>query len=278
MISVEFNNVAIQINDFKIKNLNVKLPTGTTLGIVGRNGSGKTTIIKAIAGVYELLSGDIIINGQNRYIDEVGYLKQIGIVNDIGLFNYMIKPKLINKLLKKTYIHFDEDYFKKYLLEFDIDFDKRLHKMSQGERKKVNIISVLSLNPKVLILDEPMANIDPISKVEITELLENYLKLGNTIIYSTNQTEELDRIADYLLFLEKGEVILKGLKENIFNSHYIIDIKEEELNQVKKSLIGFKKSDYGYEGLTNIKNLVNDNKYTYRIPKIEDLMFYYIKG
>jgi len=278
MISVEFNDVTIQINDFKIKNLNVKLPKGKTLGIVGRNGSGKTTIIKAIAGVYEILSGDIIINGQNRYIDEVDYLKEIGIVNDIGLFNYMIKPKLINKMLKKSYSHFDEDFFKKYLEDFDIDFDKRLHKMSQGERKKVNIISVLSLNPNVLILDEPMANIDPISKVEITELLENYLKQGNTIIYSTNQTDELDRIADYLLFLEKGKVILDGSKMSIFNSHFIIDIKEEELDDVRKNIIGLRKNDYGYEALTNIESFVKDNKYTYRVPKIEDIMFYYIKG
>ncbi len=197
---VIFNNLSIQINDFKVHHLDINLPRGSVLGIVGRNGSGKTTIIKTIAGIYETLEGDIIINGFDRYIDEVNYLKQIGIVNDIGLFNYMAKPKLINKLLKKTYDHFDEHYFQSHLEMFDIDFDKRLNKMSQGERKKVNIIAVLSLQPEVLILDEPMANIDPISKLEITELLENYLKLNKTIIYSTNQTEELDNLADFFFF------------------------------------------------------------------------------
>lgn len=276
--SVELKDVTIQINDFKVSNLNIKQPEGTVLGIVGRNGAGKSTIVKALAGIYDVLSGDIIINGYNRYIDEEGYLKQIGIVNDAGLFNFTHKPTTICKLLKKTFENFDEDYFIKHLTIFNIDLDKRLHKMSMGERKKVNIVAVLSLNPNVLILDEPMANIDPISKIEITDLLKDYLKEDKTIIYSTNQTDELDLLADYILFLEKGETLLTGLKEEVINNHYLITVSNEKFSLLKDFIVGYKKDEMGYICLINDFSLIQKYNLKYSLPKIEELMFYYIRG
>ena len=137
------------------------------------------------------------------------------VMEDDGILNVFLKPKKINKFLKKSFPEFDEQFFLENLNNFGINLKRRLHKMSKGEQKKINILTVMSLNPDVLILDEPTANIDPISKREVISLLQDYLTENKTIIYSSNQTEELDKIADYVLFLENGNMLLYDTKDNL---------------------------------------------------------------
>lgn len=275
---IVFDNLIVKINNFTLNNVNLKQEKGTILGIVGRNGAGKTTLIKTLVGLNEVYDGDILIDGISRYNDEEAYLKQLGVVSDRGMFNIFLKPKKIKKLMGKTYSNFDEEFFINHLENQNIDLNKRLSKMSLGEIRKVNIIAVMSLDPNILILDEPLANVDPISKAEITQLLQKYLTEEKLIIYSTNQTDELDKIADYLLLLEKGNVLLSGEKDNIISTNYIVTLNQKEFDLIKDSLISFKDNGMNYTGLTLNKELIDKYNLSYKMPNIEELMYYYIVG
>lgn len=275
---VVFKDLNVKVDDFSLNNLNIEVESGTILGIVGRNGAGKTTLINAIAGLYNVYSGDILLNGFNRYEEESDYLRQLGIVSDEGILNIMTKPKLVNKVLKKVYDNFDEEYFLSNLEKQEIDLNKRLNKMSTGEVKKVNIITAISLNPNILVLDEPLANIDPVSKIEITELLQDYLKEDKIIIYSTNQTDELDKIADSLMFLEKGNVLVSGDKEHVLSENFLVTVNEDEFDNLKQHFIGFRRIELGYVGIINDRDLIDKFNLEYKRPNIEELMYYYIKG
>lgn len=273
-----FKDVIVNVGDFKLKDVNFNLPKGTILGVVGRNGAGKTTMINSISGLYNIKEGEILVNNQSILDDEFLYLKQFSVVNDKGLFNEVLKPKKINRILNKSYDNFNEITFSNLINKFEINMNKRLTKMSMGEQKKVNIAAIISLSPKVLILDEPLSNIDPISKLEIINLLQEYLNEDKTIIYSTNQTEELDKIADYILFLEKGEVIFFDLKENILDNNFYVLVDNEQFDLIKDKFVGYLKTSLGYEGIVNNKEILIENNINYKIPSIDQIMFYYLEG
>ncbi len=272
-------DLTVSLDNFTLDDISFSVPRGTILGIVGRNGAGKTTLIRTIAGIYDKKAGDIFINGYT-VSEEKEYLKQLGIMTETGIFNMFHKVKRIKKMLKKTYDHFDETFFDTYANTLEIDQEKRMLKLSTGDQKKVNLISVMSLNPQVLILDEPTANIDPISKRNIIEMLQTYLENEQkTIVFATHQTELLDKIADYLLIIEKGKVLLSGIKDDILASHFLINVTQDIFKMhFENHCICYKKTITGYDILTQDKPLLDMLKLTYQMPSIEELLFYYVEG
>lgn len=274
---IDIKDLTIKFENFTLDNINIKLPKGTILGLVGKNGSGKTTLIKALAGLVKKDNGVVLINGITKYDDEVAYLKELGIMPEDHFLNEFQKPLKVKKFLKLAYKEFDEEFFINNLEMFEIPLNERIRKLSKGMKKKLELITIMSLKPNLLILDEPTANIDPVSKKEILRLLQDYIiDETKTIIYSTHQTDELDKVADYILLLDKGNNVLFDQKETILDNHYIIKVTNEELKDLnKEDIIGI------YQTGNNVDVLMKGNNKKIEssiIPTTEDLIYYYSRS
>lgn len=277
--AIKVSDVSLSYKNFSLDNISFEIPKGVILGVIGLNGAGKTTLLNCIANHEKDYTGIIALNNNTVFEDEIEFIQTLTYVPDYSLFNNMLKGKKVYEIIKKTFKEFDDEYFNKYLNLFKIDLNKRLDKLSKGMAIKLKLILLMSLKRDVLILDEPTAGIDPVSKSDIINLFQEYIETGErTIVLSTHQTEYLDKIADYILFIDNGVIKMFDYKDDIINKHFLISLKKDLLtDDLKKRLIYYDNKSLSVEALTNDESLVKELKLDYINPNIEDIMIGYLK-
>ncbi|MDY0277256.1 MAG: ABC transporter ATP-binding protein [Acholeplasma sp.] len=275
--AIRIEDLVVKFDNFTLDISGLKVPKGIVLGIVGRNGAGKTTLLDAISNTNKDYYGKIYIDNNAIWEDEKKYLKSFGYVPDTLIFNPALNVRKLLEIMKKSFLDFDEQFFLKMVETLELDAKIKIGNLSHGNQKKLNIITIMALKPQVLVLDEPTEGLDPVSKNEILDLIQSYIDDEKTIIFSTHQTNELDRISDYLLFLEQGKVLMFDEKEQIVNDHYKVVMKKEQLTEeVKKSLINYQVNSFDVTGLTIDSDLVKEMHLDYVKPTIEDIMMNYL--
>lgn len=197
-------------------------------------------------------------------------------------FPELLAVKDINNIMKSIYKKWDEKVFAKYLADFKINPKQTIKNLSKGMRKKVEIATSLAHHPKLLILDEPTSGLDPVVRSEILDIFLNFIQdEEHTILLSTHITSDLEHIADYIVFLDNGQIILNETKDEILNNFGILKCGIDDFLEIEaKDIIAFKKYKYNYDIL--IKNLEKMTKkyQNFIIDKItlEELMVLMIKG
>ena len=194
-----------------------------------------------------------------------------------------LTAKQINSIMKDIYKEWNESKYINYLKQFNLPTNKLLKDYSSGMKMKLKIATAISHNPKLLILDEPTSGLDPVVRNEILDIFRNYIEEDETrsIFISTHITTDLEHISDYIVFIEKGEIIFNIPTAELLENYGIIKCsKEEFLNIDKQDYIRFKKEKYQYEVLTdNKENIIRKyNITTIDKPSIEDIMLLYVKG
>jgi ABC-2 type transport system ATP-binding protein len=275
MVRVENLNKARGI--FKLENISFELKEGFIMGLVGPNGSGKTTLIKMLLGLIKADSGEIKIFDKDIFEDEVYVKDNIGFVYDNLNFYGHLKVRDFKNIVSKMYSKFNLELFDFYIEKFDINEKSYIGNLSKGEAIKVMIASALSHDAKLLILDEPTAGLDPIIRKDILKLLQEVIEDGNrSVIISTHITSDLDGIADYITFINKGKLVLSEDMEYIKDRYRLFRGSKEELENSNLNFISRKESKYYHEGLfINRKGLDNEN---ISIPSLEDIICHYVKG
>lgn len=280
--AIEIKNVVKKYDDkFTLGPIDLEIPSGEIIGLIGENGAGKTTLIKSILGITSV-TGDIKIFEKSYDKEEETIRKDIGVVLDNAFFPEVMNSEDIAEVLKSVYDNFDDKLYHDYLKKFDIPPKKSLKKMSKGMRKKVEIASALAHNPKLLILDEPTAGLDPVVRNEILDIFMKFIEDdAHTILFSTHITSELEHIADQIVFIDNGEVILQDSRDAIMDEYGILKCKLESFDSIdKKDIVSFKKNRYGYDILIKNKKELSKKYKDFIVDKItlEDLMILMIKG
>ncbi|OPJ55863.1 ABC transporter ATP-binding protein [Alkalithermobacter paradoxus] len=281
MYALEIENLCKDFGNFGIKNISLKLPVGFILGYVGQNGAGKTTTIKLIMEQIKKDSGEIRVFGKKYTDDEVAFKDMIGFISDENYFPGTFTTKDIVKTMKSFYTSFDEKKFKAYIEKWKLPEGKMVKNFSKGMKMKLMFASVLSRETKLLILDEPTGGLDPVIRIEILEELQNYISDGNrSVIFSTHIMSDLEKVADYLFFINEGKMIFNDTKDNILEGFLLIKGGSSELTpQIEKRLIGFKKSTIGFTGLINVNEKENIGKcFLTEKPSLEDIVVFHING
>ena len=279
---LEVKNLNKKYNDFELKNINFNLPKGMIMGFIGENGAGKTTTINAILNIITNYDGEIKIFGLDNRKDEEKIKEDIGVVLDDMFFPEILTPNDINTSMMSIYKNWDGKMFYKYLKDFDVPCNKQIKTLSKGMRKKLEIVTALSHKPKLLILDEPTGNLDPIARSEILDIFRNFIQNEEcSILLSSHITEDLEHIADYITFINDGEIVLSKTSNELIEDYGIVKCSEDEFSKIdKKDYIKYRKNKYSYEIL--IENRRNfKKKYDIKvIDKItlENLMVLMIKG
>lgn len=281
MDALEIKNLNKTFDGFNIKNINLSLSKGYILGYIGQNGAGKTTTIKLIMNQIKKDSGEIRIFGKEYNDDEAGYKNMIGFIGDECYFPTCFTLNDVIATMKDFYISFNEDKFREYVERWQLPYKKKIKEFSKGMKVKLSFASVLSRDTKLLLLDEPTSGLDPVIRSEILEILQEYIADGErSVLFSTHITSDLEKITDYLFFINKGEKVFYDTTENILESHLLVKGGIEDLTEeLREKLIGHKSSSYGFEGLISSKDkkYINENLLLEK-PSMDEIIVFYISG
>lgn len=281
MEAIKIKNLKKQYKNFILNIDEMKVPKGYITGFIGPNGSGKTTTIKSIMNMISPDDGEILVFGKN--IDEDLSIKErVGFIGDISGFLEESKLKNIKKNISRFYSNWDDNLYNKLINSFSLNETSIYGKLSKGQKKQFDLAIALSIRPKLLIMDEPTANLDPVVRNEFLEILQEQMEKNDlTIFYSTHVTSDLDKCADYIIFIYKGKIILHGEKDNILENHSIIKGKKELLDEeTSKYVLSSKVNSFGFTALTSNKSEVYEvfgEEVIYEKPTLEDIMLYYTR-
>lgn len=279
---VEINGLKKKFEDFKLDIPALKIHKGFITGFIGENGAGKTTTIKLIMNMLFPDEGNINIfdkelKTNNKYIKE-----NIGYVGEACGFIKELKLKNIKKSICPFYKNWDDNLYNKYIKDFSLNENKKYSELSHGKKKQFDLTMALSHHPKFIILDEPTANLDPIVRNKFLDiLLEQMQDEEISVFYSSHITTDLEKAADYIIFIHNGKIILNKEKDKLLESHCIIKGKIEFLtNETKTCFINVNEKNSTFEGLCNNKSIAYDffgNEVIYDKVSLEDIMTFYIK-
>lgn len=259
MISIK--NVKKKYDDFEL-NISLEIPEGTVTGIIGQNGAGKSTMIKAVLGLIKVDEGNIEIFGKNRKTITDKDKECIGVaLADSGFCGEFVLTDVI-RILKKCYSEFDEDFFRRTCKEQKLPFDKKLKEFSTGMKAKVKVLCAMSHNAKLLILDEPTSGLDVLARNEVIDLIRNYLETDATrsVLISSHISSDLESICDDVYFINEGRVILHEDTDTILGQYGILKVSENEYATLDKQyLVCSKREQFGYTCLTKEKMFYMEN-------------------
>ncbi len=271
MNGLEIKNLAVDFGNFKL-DATLNVPRGCVTGLVGRNGAGKSTLIKAIMRQQEA-SGSILYNGIPFFGNETEVLRRIACVFDSPHFSTYLRPKRLLKIVKGMYPAFDEELYGELMEKFALPGDKLVRTFSTGMKRKFGLILALCQKPDILLLDEPTAGIDPYDRGVIIDLIQQFmLDEGHTVLFSTHITEDLDKIADYIVFLQNGKVLLSEEKETLCETYRLVQAPELT-DGMREEAIGVQTSMFGYTFLTRQKNPVGEGLLV-KTPTVEEIFIH----
>ncbi|MCQ2494425.1 MAG: ABC transporter ATP-binding protein [Lachnospiraceae bacterium] len=277
---IEIKSVTKDYEGFKLDNISFSVPMGSVCGFIGQNGAGKTTTIKAILDAINIDSGDIWVFGQNTKKDSYKMHDDIGVVFDEMGFHEFMTGKDINIMMKNIFKNWDEKAFFEYMERFSLPIKKPCGEFSRGMRMKLQIAVALSHDAKLLIMDEPTSGLDPIVRNEMLQIFREFVVDENhTILLSSHITSDLEKIADEVVFINGGKILLSGNKDEILEKHGLLKCKKDELKEISESLIvSYENEAYG------VSILVNDRAACGKLypgmvlepASLEEIMLFYV--
>ena len=278
--ALDLNGVTKNYKDFMLDNVSFKVPQGTIVGLIGENGAGKSTTINAISGLVSINKGKIsVFNGKPINKETKEY---IAVVFDGSNYPENLTPNELHKIFQNIYKEWDNNKYLELLDKFELPFNKKIKEFSKGMKMKYSIAIALSHNSKLLILDEATSGLDPIIRDEILEMFLDFIQNEeHSILVSSHITSDLEKIADYIVFIHKGKVLFSKKKDDLLYNYGIIKCSMKQFEDINKTdIIAYRKLDYEYQILVSDKQQAAE-KYpnTMIVPAtIDEIMLMYVKG
>ncbi|NLD48903.1 MAG: ABC transporter ATP-binding protein [Clostridiaceae bacterium] len=216
------SNIHLVQGNFEMENLDFEVKKGCITGLVGRNGSGKTTLIRLLAGAKVYTSGNIIIDGIPLEENAVEIRKRAVFVFDEPNFSLAVKPDVLAEVMKMMEPSFNMELYQSKMRLFKLDGKEKVKNYSSGMQKKLLLILALARRPEILVLDEPTSEVDPVSRAEMLDMLQEFMENEeHTVLFSTHITSDLDKIADYIAIMDNGKILLTEEKETLRDEYCI---------------------------------------------------------
>lgn len=273
MYGLEITGLNVDLGKFALKDINLNIKKGCVTGLIGKNGAGKTTLIKTIMRQQDAASGSILYNGKKFKDDEVGVMASLACVFDKPYFALNLKPTRLEKIYTTFFPEFDGKRYHQLMQRFNLPEDTKVSKYSFGMQRKLCLILALCQGGDILILDEPTAGIDPVDRSQIISLIQEFmLDENHTVLFSTHITEDLDKIADYLVMIENGKIILDEDKVTLTEKYRLVQVLELT-EDMKNVAIGVKAGMFGYTFLTKEVDETWQNAQI-KIPTVEEIFLH----
>ena len=254
--NLEVKNLSKSFDTFQLHNISFTLPKGYIMGMIGPNGSGKTTTIKLILNMLKRNDGEIKIMGLDNLTDEEKAKAELGVVFDTNYFSDEWHVTQVEKSISVFYPNWNSERFAQMLRKFHIASTKKVKELSKGMQMKLMLACAFSYDAKLLILDEPTSGLDPVSRDELLQVLSEYIEDGeHSVLFSTHITGDLERIADYITYISYGELFFSGGKDEFVDMFRIVKGGTNELSaDLKEKAVGIRTFPTGFEALLKIED------------------------
>ena len=266
--------------DFMLNGVSFSVPCGSIVGLIGENGAGKSTTINAVLGLIQKEAGSICVLGKEQLDNEIK--EQIGVVFDGNNYPEIFSTRKLNRVMKDIYHSWEEHTFLNLLKKFSLPTDKPIKQFSKGMKMKLAIAVALSHNSKLLILDEATSGLDPVIRDDILDILLDFAQdETHSILISSHITTDLEKIADYIVFIHEGQVVFSKLKDELIEQYGIIKCGAAQFEALDKSdIIVYRKMDYEWQVLVADRAAMK-KKYPKALivsASIDEIMLLYVKG
>ncbi len=271
-----------QYGAFTLSDISFEVPQGTIAGLIGENGAGKSTTLHAILGLIRKDRGEISVLGSPIEELQPEVRENIGVVFDGTNFSEELTPRRLNKVLKGIYRSWDEDYFFDLLNKLSLPAAKKIKSFSKGMKAKLSLAAAFAHHPKLLILDEATSGLDPIVRDGILDMFLDFVQdEENSILVSSHITSDLEKVADYIVFIHEGRLIFSKPKDELLESYGIVKCGAAQFDRIEKQdIVAYRKQDYEWQVL-----VANRNSAQKKYPKamvipasIDEIMLLYVKG
>ena len=285
---LQVKNLNKTFKEFKLQNINFSLEKGYIMGLIGPNGSGKTTLIKILMGLMKSDSGDISIFGldKNDKKNCIPIKERIGFVYDENYFYEELTVKATKNFIAPFYKNWNEDKFIQLQNNFNLPENRKVKELSKGMKMKLSLALALAHNPDLIIMDEPTSGLDPVFRSEVLDILRDVIQNEEKgILFSSHITNDLDKIADYITFINNGEMVFSKSKEEIGDEFLLVrgdtTLLESFGEDERDCFISIKKNAFGFDGLSKdpgkVKKFCGDGA-LYEKASLEDIMVYYARA
>ena len=278
--ALELRHVNRRLGDFALQDVNLALPKGCILGLVGENGAGKSTTIRLLTGELRPESGSVTVLDTEPGSPEFRAVKErMGVVLDDAWFPEILNARQVGAMMAMTYGNWDAALYERCLARFALPGEKNFKDYSRGMRMKLSVAVALSHHPEVLLLDEATAGLDPIVRDEVLEIFREFNEEeDHAILISSHILSDLEKLCDYIAFIHKGDLLFCEEKDRLLEQYGIFEDSKENLDCLQpEAIVAREENRYG-----GVRALVKRDLapagFQLEKPSVEDIVLFLVKG
>ena len=276
--AIEIRGLTKRYKDFALEDLNLDLPYGCVLGLVGENGAGKSTTIRLIMDALERDGGTVSVLGEdNRSPDFLRRKEDVGVVLDETFVPEILTARQLGRIMAGTFRSWDQAAYEKWIARLELPEGKKFKEYSRGMTMKLGIAAALSHNAKLLLLDEATGGLDPMVREELLEVFADFAAQDDhAVLLSSHIVSDLERICDYIAFLHRGRLVLCEEKDVLLDTFGILKCSREQLKNIPQEAVHGKRiGNYGVEALVERAYMPRDA--VVDRASLEDIILYLSK-
>lgn len=267
---------------FRLEGVTFSVPAGSVVGLIGENGAGKTTLINLILNAFPRDGGQIRCFGMDNVRSERQVKQLTGVVQDECNLPGMFTAADVETVMRRVYRNWDSGRYRELVGRFGLDGRKTVAEMSKGMKVKLNFAVALAHGSRMLLLDEATGSLDPVMRDEVLDLLLDFVQdEGRSVLFSTHQTSDLEKIADYAAFLHRGRLVFFRQKDELIYKYGVMHCGEAVFRGLDRSeLLAYRRMDYEYRVLVPDREAaaLRHREAVVDPATLEDIMLLYIRG
>lgn len=280
--AISMKSVTKKYDKFTLDHINLEIPKGSIVGLVGENGAGKTTLLKCILGLVNTDEGEISIEGKNVRELSPDWKNEIGVVMTGLNFMGTMNAREVGRCMKNFYSGWDEKIYEDYLKKFRIDPQKKIKEYSRGTSMKLDIAISLSHNASLLLFDEATSGLDPVVRDEILDILLEFIQDENhTAFISSHITSDLDKVADYIAFIHEGGLVFFKEKDELLYDYGVVHCSPRDFATIPGSyVVGVRKNSFAYDVMIKDRRAFERQYRQFPVDNtnIEEIILFQIRG
>ncbi len=251
--ALELRHVSRRLGDFELRDVNLTLPKGCILGLVGENGAGKSTTIRLLTGELRPDSGTVsVLDAEPGSPDFRSVKERLGVVLDDAWFPEILNARQVGTMMAMTYESWDAELYESYLARFALPREKNFKDYSRGMRMKLAIAVALAHRPEVLLLDEATAGLDPIVRDEVLEIFREFSEAeDHAILISSHILSDLEKLCDYIAFLHQGKLLFCQEKDRLLETYGLFVGTRRQAEELAEDAV-LAREDSGFGGVRAI--------------------------
>ena len=258
---IQINGLKKKYKDFTL-DLTLDLPKGRVSGLVGKNGAGKSTTLKAILGLIQTDEGSVKVFGKDAFNLTNEEKQQLGVALSDSSFSGYLTVDAVKNILKNMYHSFDEEKFLDLSEKMKLPLNKQIKEFSTGMKAKLKVIAALCHKAKLLIMDEPTSGLDVEARNEVLDILREYLAQDDevSLLISSHISSDLEGLCDDIYLIDEGRLLLHEQTDELLDKYGVIKVDEEAFEKLEKDhILAYKKEKFGYSLFTDEKEYYREN-------------------